>query len=676
MADEQQEVRRINWSEALTVSHVFKSFRMSIHFSKLMLALAAFLLIWGWGWILGELAGLADYYVPDKEIHLHLALPARDFETKKQEAQEARPGKVAAMWGNALTEWEKLQSFQGLLGEELKKTPRAAGNNHLRDHFLALLEDPNQKVEPGKAAPDEAGRSQDANEDWHDALSSAEGIFDKEIARIEGLLKACDAEDGGRKRIADDKSLDTDKKRAAAEEQLDADLQAAARALTLRKIAIDRQIRGVRGSTIFWALQDYEGKCLENAILAVRRLNFTGGLVKYRDTLAARSAVLPAAQVTPDMGLEPADPTPADDPPGFFYWLLVGAHGLGWLCSQHWLYALFLLAGALCTWALFGGAIHRIAALHFAREEKISMGQALRFAAGKFLSFFTAPLIPLAIVVFIGLFLALGGLIFGSWGGGILAGLLFPLALFGGLLMAFLLIGLGAGGGLMYPTIAVESSDSFDAISRSYSYVFGRPWRTAFYALAALIYGVICYLFVRFFAFLLLSVTRCFVQWGVWGGGESISPSADKLDVLWPAPTYARLLPAFHWQAMSPAEMVGGALMWLWVFVVAGLVIAFLLSYFANATTVIYFLLRRKVDATDLDDVYVEEEFEEEAAAPVSPAEEPPAAEPAEPAEQAEEAPAPKAKAKAKKTAKKADKKTAKKADKKAKKKAKKPEKE
>ena len=34
------------------------------------------------------------------------------------------------------------------------------------------------------------------------------------------------------------------------------------------------------------------------------------------------------------------------------------------------------------------------------------------------------------------------------------------------------------GFGLMYPTVAVEGSDSFDAISRSFSYVFARPWRS------------------------------------------------------------------------------------------------------------------------------------------------------------------------------------------------------
>src|SRR5256885_11436864 len=38
-------------------------------------------------------------------------------------------------------------------------------------------------------------------------------------------------------------------------------------------------------------------------------------------------------------------------------------------------------------WAIFGGGIARIAAVHVARDEKISLSPALRFSTSKFLSF-------------------------------------------------------------------------------------------------------------------------------------------------------------------------------------------------------------------------------------------------------------------------------------------------
>ena len=44
-----------------------------------------------------------------------------------------------------------------------------------------------------------------------------------------------------------------------------------------------------------------------------------------------------------------------------------------------------------------------------------------------------------------------------------------------------------------------------------------------------------------------------------------------------------------------------------WVYLVIGLVGAFAISFYFSANTLIYYLMRREVDATDLDDVYVEE---------------------------------------------------------------------
>ena len=59
----------------------------------------------------------------------------------------------------------------------------------------------------------------------------------------------------------------------------------------------------------------------------------------------------------------------------------------GWALKYHpiffTIYGLFFLV----IWSVFGGAITRIAAVHFARDEKISVRQALAFSTSKFLSF-------------------------------------------------------------------------------------------------------------------------------------------------------------------------------------------------------------------------------------------------------------------------------------------------
>src|SRR5881394_1639735 len=99
-------------------------------------------------------------------------------------------------------------------------------------------------------------------------------------------------------------------------------------------------------------------------------------------------------------------------------------------------FAIFFL-WFLVVWSIFGGAIARIAAVHVARDEKISIRQALRFSTAKFLSFLSAP-----IILVVGLVVAIGGALGNIPGiGPILVGALFFLALIAGFVMTLVLLG-------------------------------------------------------------------------------------------------------------------------------------------------------------------------------------------------------------------------------------------
>jgi len=653
MADEQQEIRRIDWNEVFTVTHVFRSFQMARHFSKLALALAAVLLIGLWGLALDVVSGWSGAYVANDEIHAHTSMSEAGFAAWQEKIEAERPAAVGALYQKALNlgkgGGKRFENpFRGYL--------EAQGG--LGGHFETALFN---KLDSNEPKVEQIG----ADKDWAAALDRVETILGTGIDTIDGLLAP--ARKQADEDVEADANLKGEEKKGAKDEAaaaVEEHYHAAQRALTRMKIDLRRrQVCDIRGRKVFSSFIDYEGQCLTNALLAIRRANLAGGLAAYRKMLDDRAAILARPKpvqlpkATSGGGLTWTSPTPVDDPPGFLFWVLMGVHGVGWLFCQHWLFAVAFLAVALGIWALFGGAIHRICALHFARDEKISVAQAMKFAMSKFFSFYTAPLIPLAIILLAGLFMIVGGALMSIPYVGIVMSLLFPLALIGGLVIAFLMFGLVAGGGLMYPTIAVESSDSFDAISRSYSYVFGKPWRAAFHAIVALVYGVICYLVVRLFVYVALAATHCFVGAGIWRGGETISSSADKLDVLWAAPTYNNLLSTPRWEAMSGSEAVAAFIIWLWVIPIAGLVLAFLLSYCCSASTTIYYLLRRKVDATDLDDVYVEEPEDEPLLAEPGEEEPSPAAD-EEPAAAEPKAPKPKRARKkaAKKKAKKADK--------------------
>ena len=128
--------------------------------------------------------GWTGVYVINEEVYAHASRSAEDFRKWREEKDQGRPAAVAACWADALEEWQGLAAFKGILQEELKKqeTPRATGNTHLSDHLNGLLDDPNNKVEPAKAAPEEADRAKQAKEDWDaDAVFVLEGAVNGEL---------------------------------------------------------------------------------------------------------------------------------------------------------------------------------------------------------------------------------------------------------------------------------------------------------------------------------------------------------------------------------------------------------------------------------------------------------------------------------------------------------------
>jgi hypothetical protein len=269
----------------------------------------------------------------------------------------------------------------------------------------------------------------------------------------------------------------------------------------------------------------------------------------------------------------------------------------------------------LTIWSVFGGAITRIAAVHFARDEKISIRQALAFSTSKFLSFVSAPIIPMLIIIVIGLVLTVGGLLVNiPVLGPIVVGALFFLTLAAGFVMTLVLLGLAGGFNLMYPTIAVEGSDSFDAISRSFSYLYARPWRLGFYTAVAIGYGALTYLFVRYFIYILLSLVHLFTGMLVFTHSASLAPLWQSL---WPSPnSIGRLSYDIDWISLSPAERVGAVLISFWVHLAIYMLGAFTISFYFSVSAIIYYLMRHEVDATELDDVYLEQTDEEFAETP------------------------------------------------------------
>ena len=600
MPDDPQELRRINWGESFPFTQLFRSFRIAVHPSKLLLALVAIILTYVVGRIM-DVIWSRTAVMPPTDVSAIARSGAKPVATTEVRAY------IDLRGCKGFREW--LDAVQTVRRE--------------REAVLLSKIDPEIKPDVARDRAKSGRAEDDIRRAAREARSKAEGVLEDTVyERIkkadkdkrEVLFKAYEhvmvgALIGAKGNVTLEQStaslnvLTKDPKVCGKEEG-----EVIAKALAAQEVL--RELGELEGKGIFGALFEHQRATFHKAIRAVLALDLgIGG--------------------SPSAGLKGA--------------LVDGLGGVVWLFGAHWFYAVVFTVLLLLIWSLFGGAIARIAALHTARDEKIAIKQALKFSGRKLFSFFFAPLIPVALVCVMGFFLFFGGLVSAiPYVGEVIAAVLWPLALVGGFVIVLVMIGAVTGFMLMFPTVAVEGSDSFDALSRSFSYVYSKPWRTAFYVLVSGFYGAICYLFVRLFAHLMLNVTHVAAGLGMNIDGSSRLPeTVGKLSAIWTRTALlepGRFYGTFGQYPLSGTETFCKWLITFWTFIVVGLVAAFAVSFFLSASTIIYYLLRREVDATDLEDVYLEEYEEEEITAATGAEPTPPAGEPVKEAPKAEAA--------------------------------------
>jgi hypothetical protein len=551
----------IRWREAFPFTNLFRAFRVAIQPSKIFLGLVALLLLYVGGSLLDQCCRVQYRAVPEE------ALAYEAF------VQHARSG----------------DRFSDVRDDIRRAVESTYADRLLQYHVVASRDDAIAAAQRGDDLP----QLKRAIEQKRDAeLQVAQRSRDN-------LLSAA--------RQKSEEARRSDE--AAARDEYNR----AVRAVYDDAAAQYDDAKTILGQGLFVHFFSYELNQISNVVAGVAEGNFFG-----------KSA---PADLSLSMAIERAAPDPAAD--GF----AVGAGGpfplvppaaaaarpgvvpslirfftVGpvWLLTQHPLYFVLLAIYFLSLWAVFGGAISRIAAVHIARDEKLSIRSAMQFSVGKFLSFLLAPIIPLLIVIVVGLMVTVGSLALGNIPviGPILVGIFFIVALVAGFAMAVVLLLVG-GFNLMYPTIAVEGSDSFDAISRSFSYLYARPWRLGFYTAVAIIYGALTYQFVRLFLFLMLLLTHKFVGMGMYVHAENGAP---VWTTMWPNPgTAARLTYHVDYMALTFPQAVGAAIVSGWVHLAIAMLGAFAISFYFTSNTIIYYLMRREVDATEMDDVYLEQ---------------------------------------------------------------------
>ena len=240
---------------------------------------------------------------------------------------------------------------------------------------------------------------------------------------------------------------------------------------------------------------------------------------------------------------------------------------------------------SLAIWAFFGAAITRIAAVQLAANERITWGAALRYACSKFFAYFFAPLFPLGGIALAAIPVLIFGWLLRFGFSAMLVGLIWPVFLVSGLIITLLLLGLIFGWPLMWPTISTEGTDSFDALSRSYAYVYQRPLHYLFYITVASIFGLLGWIFVMNFASAVVWTTYWAASWGA---------GANRVGQI------------ISYEKLAGMSYTGAWLIHFWTGLAKLLAVGVSFSYFWNAYAAIYLLLRRNVDATEMDEVYLD----------------------------------------------------------------------
>ena len=121
-----------------------------------------------------------------------------------------------------------------------------------------------------------------------------------------------------------------------------------------------------------------------------------------------------------------------------------------------------------------------------------------------------------------------------------------------------------------------------------------------FYTAMAAIYGAICYIFVRFFVFLLLIVPHGVLRIGIFNN--------SKLARIWTKPELFNLLGSNAEASANWSESLAAFLIYLLLLAVIGLLVSFVISFYFSANSIIYSLMRNRVDNTALEEIYTPSE--------------------------------------------------------------------
>ncbi len=269
-----------------------------------------------------------------------------------------------------------------------------------------------------------------------------------------------------------------------------------------------------------------------------------------------------------------------------------------------------MLFGLLAIWSLSGGAITRVASLDYAKGSSIGYRDSLKYSARKFWSYYWAPVAPILGALFFVLLNGLAGLLGKIKFLELLVVLGFPIILLFSFLALFVVIIGVIGCWLMIPTISADGSDAFDSMSRAYSYVLSQPLKYFIYLASAVAFGVFAVAIASTATGLLVKTSFATVGMGMGQKFQTIMAAING--IIQPAGLAANYNISMQIKlalsGLPSTTMTVDILGLLAYLLLLNLIVwSIAAAYVGSAQTVLYLLMRKEVDGTEVADVYVEE---------------------------------------------------------------------
>lgn len=298
-----------------------------------------------------------------------------------------------------------------------------------------------------------------------------------------------------------------------------------------------------------------------------------------------------------------------------FYSIFGGSNSL-----QVFFYSLFGSLWSMLVWSFFGVGITRVCLLRLTRDERAGLDDALEYSIQKSLTAMLAVSLPMLAVFLLCIPTFLMGLVMGFDLGIVLVGIFWFVVLAMAIVMAVLLAGLLFGWPLIISSVACEGQNAFDAMTRAFAYTFQRPLNYFLYIVIAILFGGFCWVIAS-------QVTEGVVNLGYWStswGTNAVSgnridliehgalvdvqangtqPAGDGANPVEPGMTSIDVTGPERKSLQFGRNLIG-----FWNGFARTVCVAFIYGLFWCMASAIYLLLRKDVDETEMDEIYIVDE--------------------------------------------------------------------